>query len=159
MRQRRVELYRPSFWGLLVIAVLALSRPVSGSDTVRIADDRGGQISEYLRIAHEWKRANKRVIIDGNCESACTVILGVLPRGRICVTARARLGFHAAWRPGFFGQPVVNWEASQVLFDLYPRDMQDWIGRKGGLSVTLTYLEGAELAKFFQKCPAGRKIF
>ena len=32
-------------------------------------------------------------MIDGRCLSACTLVRGVIPRERICVTRRARLGF------------------------------------------------------------------
>ena len=39
-------------------------------------------------------------MIDGACLSACTLVLGIVPRERICVTQRAMLGFHAAWMPG-----------------------------------------------------------
>jgi hypothetical protein len=41
-----------------------------------------------------------RVIIDGTCSSACTLVLGIVQSGRICVTKHAILGFQAAWRPG-----------------------------------------------------------
>jgi hypothetical protein len=40
------------------------------------------------------------VIIDGFCASACTIVLGTVPHDKICVTFRAKLGFHAAWDPG-----------------------------------------------------------
>ena len=36
------------------------------------------------------------VVIDGKCLSACTMVLGLVPSKQICVTPRARFGFHAA---------------------------------------------------------------
>ncbi len=44
-----------------------------------------------MRKARDRK---ERVIIDGICNSACTLVLGIVPLNRICVTPRASLGFH-----------------------------------------------------------------
>ena len=69
---------------------------------------RGGQIGPYLEILAALRNSGERVVIDGPCLSACTLVLGVIPRDRICVTARARLGFHAAWHPGENGRAVTQ---------------------------------------------------
>jgi hypothetical protein len=37
------------------------------------------------------------VIIDGFRASACTIVLGAVPDDKICVTSRAKFGFHAPW--------------------------------------------------------------
>src|SRR6266550_2950639 len=80
-----------------VLAVLSIS---SASATVRIVSDAGGQIGPYLENLVAIRGSGERVVIDGPCLSACTMILGVIPHERICVTPRAKLGFHAAWNPG-----------------------------------------------------------
>src|SRR2546429_340551 len=64
---------------------------------VWIVSDRGGEVVQYLVEFTALARSRARVIIDGPCESACTLILGIIPSPRLCVTARARFGFHAAW--------------------------------------------------------------
>src|SRR5215813_13373180 len=89
--------------GAAVATALSFS---SASATVRIVGDYGGQIGPYLEHLAALRHSGERVIIDGPCLSACTMVLGVIPRDRICVTRRARLGFHAAWRPGRHGEPV-----------------------------------------------------
>src|SRR6266852_8069041 len=76
--------------------------------TVRILDDRGGQIGDYLNKYHALRENGDRVMIDGTCASACTMLLGVIPRNRICVTPRAVLEFHAAWDPTPIGQAVSS---------------------------------------------------
>ena len=63
---------------------------------MRIAEDRGGQIGQYLQAFNTLRSSGERVIVDGNCLSACTLVLGLVPRERICATQRARFGFHAA---------------------------------------------------------------
>jgi hypothetical protein len=57
----------------------------------------------------------EQIVIDGTCSSACTLVLGIVPHDRICVTSNAVLGFHAAWRPGFLGVAVINNPGTQTL--------------------------------------------
>src|ERR1700716_3520127 len=83
------------------LAALAVS---TASATVRIKADPGGQIGPYLENLAVLRSSGERVIIDGPCLSACTMVLGVIPKDRICVTPKARLGFHAAWHPGENGR-------------------------------------------------------
>jgi hypothetical protein len=68
----------------------------SAFPAVRIYDDCGGHIGEYLAKYHALRVSGEQVVIDGICASACTMLLGTIPRDRICVTQRAVLEFHAA---------------------------------------------------------------
>ncbi|MEH2545481.1 hypothetical protein V1283_002126 [Bradyrhizobium sp. AZCC 2262] len=95
--------------------------------TVRIVDDSGGRIGTYVDRYEGVRVSGERVIIDGYCASACTIVLGAIPHDRICVTSRARLGFHAAWNPGPNGRRITNPEATQSLYSMYPFEVQHWI--------------------------------
>ena len=64
---------------------------------MRIAEDRGGQIGHYLQAFSMLRSSGERVVVDGNCLSACTLVLGIIPPSKVCATQRARFGFHAAW--------------------------------------------------------------
>jgi hypothetical protein len=88
--------------------VISTASIPSAMAVVRIKADPGGQIGPYLENLAALRSSGERVIIDGPCISACTMVLGVIPRDRICVTTRARLGFHAAWHPGDDGRPVTR---------------------------------------------------
>ena len=101
----------------------------------------------------ELRNSGERVAIDGPCLSACTMVLGVIPRERICVTSRARLGFHAAWNPDQRGQPVTSQRATKFLMDIYPEHVRAWIKQHGGLTRRLMILSGPELAAMYQTCP------
>jgi hypothetical protein len=140
------------------VAALAIS---NASAAVRIKADPGGQIGPYLENLALLRSSGEKVIIDGPCLSACTMVLGVIPRNRICVTPRARLGFHAAWHPGENGRPVTSRAATQLLMDIYPEDVRSWIKEHGGLSPKMMYLSGRELAAMYQTCeqplPASRR--
>jgi hypothetical protein len=140
------------FGALLLGAALAASVVTSASSAVRIRGDAGGQIGPYLEKMAALRGSGERVIIDGPCLSACTMVLGAIPRNRICVTPRARLGFHAAWRPGDNGRPVASPQATQLLMDMYPEHVRSWIARRGGLSPRMMFLSGRELAAMYQTC-------
>jgi hypothetical protein len=62
----------------------------------RIRKDYGGFIHQYKLKYATIRDRGERVIIDGVCNSACTLVLGIVPLNRICVTPRASLGFHQA---------------------------------------------------------------
>jgi len=141
------------FGALMVGAVAAALSVSSASATVRISGDSGGQIGPYLENLVALRSSGERVVIDGPCLSACTMVLGVIPRDRICVTSRARLGFHAAWHPGQDGRPVTSRGGTQLLMDVYPQHVRRWIARKGGLKAKMVYLHGRELAAMYRTCP------
>jgi hypothetical protein len=124
----------------------------SATATVRIADDRGGNIGEYWSRFTALRDAKEQIIIDGICSSACTMVLGIVPRDRICVTDNATLGFHAAYRPGFLGSRIVNEPATRTLLSIYPDAVRQWLARNGGLGTETIYLSGPELFALFRKC-------
>jgi hypothetical protein len=137
---------------VLAGAVMAALTMSTAQAAVRIKADPGGQIGPYLENLVALRGSGERVIIDGPCLSACTMLLGVIPRERICVTPRARLGFHAAWHPGDNGRPVQSREATQLLMDIYPEHVRSWIARRGGLSPRMMFLTGRELSAMYQPC-------
>ena len=86
-----------------VIAASAVLWPAAAATAAapaeRILDDSGGRIGSYLNRYEALRKSGQRVVIDGTCASACTLLLGLIPHDRICVTPRAVLAFHAAWDP------------------------------------------------------------
>jgi hypothetical protein len=137
---------------LLTAALAAVIVSSAAQAAVRIKADAGGMIGPYLESLIALRGSGERVIIDGPCLSACTMVLGVIPRERICVTPRARLGFHAAWRPGENGREVTNPDATRLLMKIYPGHVRQWIARRGGLSRKMIFLSGRELAAWYPTC-------
>jgi hypothetical protein len=136
-----------------LIAALAAALAISdASATVRIAGDTGGQIGSYLKRFEAMRHSGERVVIDGRCLSACTMVLGAIPRNRICVTARAQLGFHAAYDLDQSGGEVTNRGGTSLLMDHYPQEVRNWIARRGGLSRQMIYLSGPELSSMYASC-------
>jgi hypothetical protein len=119
---------------------------------VRIADDRGGQIGTYLDKYHGLRTSGETVVIDGLCASACTIVLGTVPRDKICVTPRANFGFHAAWDLDANGREVTNPGATRMLYSMYPSLVRRWIAARGGLKTRLIFLRGEELMSMYRPC-------
>jgi hypothetical protein len=137
----------------LVLGAAAVALSVtSASATMRIADDRGGQIGRYLEAFTAVRSSGERVVIDGNCLSACTLVLGLVPHERICATHRARFGFHAAWMPDRDGRPVTSSLGTQALWNIYPPSVRRWISRHGGLSGNMIFMQGRDLNGIVASC-------
>ncbi len=139
---------RASIAGVLLAALVS----TPGLAAVRISNDPGGQIGPYLEKLASIKSSGEKVVIDGPCLSACTMLLGVIPRDRICVTHRAQLGFHAAWNPDGNGGRVVSAAGTEVLWEIYPAHIRRWISRRGGLSPKMKFLAGRELTAMYPLC-------
>ena len=138
---------------VFLIAALAGALPLSpASATIRIAGDGGGQIGAYLQRHKAMRQSGERVVIDGPCLSACTMVLGAIPRNRICVTSRALLGFHAAYDLDQSGRQVTSRGATSLLMDHYPQQVRNWIARRGGLSRQMMFLSGRGLSSMYASC-------
>lgn len=140
-------------WLAIAILVATLvAAPWPASATVRITDDGGGRIGAYWTRYMALRASGEQVVIDGKCDSACTMVLGMVSHDRICVTANAKLGFHAAYRPGFLGFATINDPATRTLWNLYPVPIRQWIARNGGLGLQMIYLSGPELFAMYRQC-------
>jgi hypothetical protein len=135
-----------------LVAVVMLAGVRASDAAVRIGQDRGGRMGAYVDKYQGLRSSGEMVIIDGVCLSACTIVLGSVPHDRICVTSRARLGFHAAWNPTSNGRKKTNPEATHTLYSMYPLEVQRWIDQRGGLSPRMIFLSGRELASMFRTC-------
>jgi hypothetical protein len=137
---------------LVLCAALLASGVTSASATMRIAEDRGGQIGHYLQAFAVLRSSGEHVVVDGNCLSACTLVLGLIPRSKVCATSRARFGFHAAWMPDVDGRPVTSPMGTRALWDIYPTSVRRWITRHGGLSRKMIFMQGHDLGGIVASC-------
>jgi hypothetical protein len=138
--------------GAFLGALMALACVTSASATMRIHSDPGGRIDEYLKKYYQMRASGERIIIDGTCNSACTLFVGTLPRDQVCVTDQASLGFHAAWEPDANGRPIQSPAWTRVLWRNYPRPIRNWITRHGGLTPHMIFLRGPALTALYPRC-------
>jgi len=135
---------------LAAVLSAAVSAPVHAE--VRILASPGGEVGPFLDLFERVRTSGERVVIDGPCLSACTLVLSMVPNNRICVTRRAILGFHAARSVDQRGQMYAEPEASELVLQAYPAAVRGWILRRGGLSSRLLLLRGRELAAIYPTC-------
>jgi hypothetical protein len=140
---------------LPVLTLLMLSAMPARAD-LRITRDHGGYVTEYKEKYERIRDRKERVIIDGICNSACTMVFGIVPLNKICVTPRASLGFHLAYydKSFTFGIKVTSTEGTSELMGYYPQPVKDWISRNGGLTNDMKKIKnGADLWRIVDPCP------
>jgi hypothetical protein len=131
------------FSGIGLGAAFLVDAPhLAQAETIDVSDDHGGSVAAY---DSEWSENAARgvsVRIVGPCQSACTVLLGHIPRSRICVTPDASFGFHLAHLP----------EATATLWASYQPDIRAWIQRHGGLNSEFIWMRAPDIFRYFKKC-------
>jgi hypothetical protein len=136
----------------LAVALLCAIAVTPAGAEVRILGSPGGQVGPFLDMFDQVRASGERVVIDGPCISACTLVLSVVPNERICVTRRAILGFHAARSMDRRGRLHAEPAASEEVLEAYPAAVRNWIRHRGGLSSRLLLLRGRELAAIYPTC-------
>jgi hypothetical protein len=137
----------------VVAAVLTLLAGIAAARAdVRILSSPGGQVGPFLELFDKVRESGERVVIDGPCLSACTLVLMAVPGDRICVTRRAVFGFHAARSIDRRGRLYAEPEASKEVQQAYPEQVRNWISRRGGLTSRMLLLRGRELAAMYPSC-------
>jgi len=120
---------------------------------IRIVSDPGGEVASYIQKFRQVRASGQHVIIDGPCLSACTLLTGIVPKDRVCVTHRAVLGFHAASYYDDASRTLVpTRQGSELVMRLYPPEIRSWINNHGGLRPQLIMLRGRELSELYPTC-------
>ena len=73
---------------LLSLLLLLVAAATPARAELHITRDHGGYVEEYKVKYKRVRDKGERVIIDGICNSACTLVLGIVPMNKICVTDR-----------------------------------------------------------------------
>ena len=144
---------RPFFVRICSAALILCAFAASPAHAeVRILASPGGQVGPFLDLFERVRDSGERVVIDGPCLSACTLVLSMVPSSRICVTRRAVFGFHAARSMDRRGRMYAEPEASALVLQAYPSGVRNWIVHRGGLTSRLLLLRGRELAALYPAC-------
>ena len=139
-----------------VALLCMLLLPVSARADVRITRDFGGHVDQYKKRFAAIRDSGERVIIDGICNSACTLVLGIVPLNKICVTPRAAMGFHQAYYDKRYtaGLYVQSYAGTDELMSYYPDTLKGWIEQQGGLARQMkTIRNGVDLWAIIDPCP------
>jgi hypothetical protein len=129
--------------GRLALAfAAALAASPLRAETIDVYDDHGGSVAVYDAHWAELAARGVSVRITGPCQSACTVLLGHIPRERICVMPEARFGFHLAHLR----------QATETLWNAYDPDIREWIADHGGLTHDFIWMAAPDIYRYFRKC-------
>jgi hypothetical protein len=141
-------------WQAVVAGAIASALlTYAASAEVRIVGDPGGEVTSYIEKFTEIRDSGQRSVIDGPCLSACTLLTGIVPRDRVCVTRRAALGFHAAsYYDDATRSLVPTRHGSALVMRLYPAQVRAWISRHGGLRPQMIVMRGRELSALYPLC-------
>jgi len=138
--------------GAIIALMLLIASGVAARAELRIVSSPGGEVESYLRLFAMVRQSGERVIIDGPCLSACTLVLSAIPEDRICITRRAVLGFHAARWLDQQGQLYAAPEETRLLATTYPAPIRSWIERNGGLTEKPLFMRSRQLAALYRPC-------
>src|SRR4051812_41149807 len=137
---------------LIVVVILTLAAAFPASADVRILGSSGGEVTEYLKLFALLRQSGERIVIDGPCYSACTLVLTTIPASRICATRKAVLGFHAALLVDRQGREYAAPNATRLITGTYPAGVRNWIKRHGGLTSRPIFMRGRDLAALLPRC-------
>jgi len=127
----------------------------------------GGSLFEFYELYSTIRNEGRQVRIDGMCMSACTMVAGLIPAERICVTPFAILGFHSAYQMTVVG-PQHSSEGTRMIWQTYPAKLQRMLidaGWKGdpedhrddpslNKHPQMIYIRTPELYAVFRPCAA-----
>lgn len=120
-------------------------------DPCVIKRNPGGEIGAFQAAAQEIKNSGRRVVIDGPCYSACA-ILADMARSHVCVTGRAKFGFHQGFVVGRMkvGGPM------KLIGRFKPShsgDIDRWVTKNGGFPRRGFRIMGVKQArKIWKRC-------
>ena len=140
----------------LALLLVSAAAATPARAVLHITRDHGGYVEEYKEKFKRIRDSGERVVIDGICNSACTLVFGIVPMNKICVTPRASIGFHLAYYDKSFtmGIKVTSAEGTADLMSYYPNTVKDWIRRNGGLTNEMKKIKnGEDLWKIVDPCP------
>jgi len=129
----------------------------AGPGIVRLSrPDRGGFLASYLADFERLETLGVRQLrIDTTCASACTVFLRL--GDRVCVTDRARIGFHhiVLWNRATSGPSrffAAERDFNDRFLERFPEKIRNWRGINGGLPWRMAWLQGEEAARRIGRC-------
>ena len=126
----------------LMALVLCLLAVPAVAETIDVYDNHGGSVAQYNARWAALAARGVDVRIVGPCQSACTVLLGHIPRSKICVTPNGSFGFHLANLPS----------ATATLWNAYDSDIRGWINARGGLTKNFKWMSAPDTYRYFHRC-------
>jgi len=138
---------------ILLVARIAILTSVlarsAHAEKVYYLHDPGGDVAAHIYTYSHINAEYDRVVIDGQCKSACTTVLGVVPLNKICITPAGYFMFHA----GHHRDRSINPGLTQQMMAAYAPAVRDWVIRHHALEQVdpYTYLYAKDVT-FIRRC-------
>ena len=118
-------------------------------DPCVVRNSLGGELGSFKAAAREIKRTGRRVVIDGPCASACA-IMADMARSNVCVTSRAKFGFHKGYVVAVSGGKMYLLKRFNPS---HSKDIARWVSKSGGFpSKGMRVMSNGSARKFWKKC-------
>lgn len=131
----------------LILAFVLVIASAFHAQAGTVKNDLGGVIVEYHRAVEAVRASGEKIRFDGMCASACTLYLS-LPKSQLCVTPRAKFGFHAAISP----DEKVRKFFTRSMFEAYPAWVRAWVKANGGLTTRNIVMPHAVAIRHIPSC-------
>jgi hypothetical protein len=113
---------------------------------VRLTNEKGGNIERHIARFQQLAASGANVEIVGVCKSACTMILGIVPRNRLCATPGTVFEFHAANYTDRYGRNVQNDSWTERMTQFWPENVKNWVAKNNATaSMDFTRISAAAL--------------
>ena len=121
---------------------------------LRITRDYGGYVTEYKAKYERVRDRKERVIIDGICNSACTLVFGIVPMSDLRHAESEPRFPPGLLRQGLHLRHQGHQRGGHLRPDVLLSDtVKDWI-RSGGLTPEMKKIKnGEDLWKIVDPCP------
>jgi hypothetical protein len=87
-----------------------------------ISYDPGGTVVDYISKYNQWRKDDAFVRVQGECDSACTLVFGFIAIDHICATSGAKFGFHSAATIEN-GREVYAENMTKLMWEWYPPEV------------------------------------
>jgi len=111
---------------------------------------RGGWFEQFDPIVNQYNRSGEQFRIEGHCQSACTLFLGIRS---VCIVRSARLLFHA----GHDRKRNISASATRHLMNTYNARLRAYLTANRVMETLAfhTISGGDMIGKFgYRECPA-----
>ena len=110
----------------------------------------GGWFAEFDPVVHQYNASGELFRIEGHCQSACTLFLGIR---NVCIDPGASLLFHA----GHDHQHRITAQATSHLMSAYNGPLRGYLKTSHAMeTLEFTTISGSDMIGRFgyRKCPA-----
>lgn len=91
----------------------------------------GGSVGEFIEHYQKDAEQGVHIVVKGECISACTLMIGLVPPQNVCVSPNAMFGFHSASEELPNGDEKFSLEGTEIVWFTYPVAVRTMLTKLG----------------------------